>query len=119
MEDFYNILSVFTKKCSLSDRVGTFKNVFSPKNLHNFPSPSSILQLPNLTKGAKTGYVYLTILQHVFSLMEIENQNIIESLIIMVTEIKETVHSLSSISVVNSTHHSALSLFKGKHFFCI
>ena len=111
---FYNINSILTKRRSFPDRVEAFKNIFYPKNLRIFPSPNSILKFPHLTHRVKTGHVFLTILQYVFSLMEIENQSIIESFIFMVTEIKEAVHNLSSVSVVNSSHHNAQSLYRGK-----
>ena len=113
---FYNISSVLTKQCSWLDRFEAFQNVFFPKRLRIFPSPNLILKFPYLFHRVKTGHVYLTVLQHVFSLMEIENQSIIESLIKMVTAIKEAVHSLSSISVVNSTHHKVQNMYKGKKF---
>ena len=99
-KSFYNISFVLTKQCDWLDRFEALKNVFFPKRLRVFPSPNSILRFYQLTQRVKTGHVYLTILQYVFSLMEIENQNIIETLINMVTEFKQTAHSLSSVSVV-------------------
>ena len=111
---FYNINSVVTKRRSFPNRVEEFRNIFFPEHLRIFPSPNSILRFPQLIHRVKTGHVYLTMLQYVFSLMEMENQSIIESLIKMVIEIKKAVHNLSSVYVVNTTHHNAQSLFKGK-----
>ena len=113
---FYNINSILTKRRSLPDRVEAFKNIFFPENLRIFPSPNLILKFPFLAKKVKTGHVYLAVLKDLCSLLKIKNQNIIESLIKMFTEIKQKVQSLLRVSVVNSTHHNAQSLFKGKCF---
>ena len=59
----------------------------------------------------------MTVLQYVISLMEIENKNVIESLINMVTEIKQTVQSLTTVSVVNNTYHEAQNLYVGNIFY--
>ena len=59
----------------------------------------------------------MTVLQYVISLMEIENKNVIESLINMVTEIKQTAQSLTTVSVVNNTYHEAQNLYVGKIFY--
>ena len=116
-ESFYNINSILTKRRSFPDRVEAFRNIFFPENLRIFPSPYSIWKFPHLTDRVKTGHVYSKVLQHIFSLMEIKNKTFIESLIKMVTEIKQAAHNLSSVSVVNSTHHNAQSLYKGKCFY--
>ena len=58
----------------------------------------------------------MTVLQYVLSLMEIENKNVIKSLINMVTEIKQTFQSLTTVSVVNNTHREAQNLYVGKIF---
>ena len=106
-----------TKKCSLSDRAEAFKNIFFPENIRVFPSPNSILRFPHLTHKVATGHAYIIVLQYIFALMEIQNQNVIESLIHMVTEIKQTVQRLASVSVVNNTHHNPQNLYKGEKIF--
>ena len=59
----------------------------------------------------------MTVLQYVISFMEIENKNVIESLINMVTDIKQTVQSLTTVCVVNNTYHEAQNLYVGKIFY--
>lgn len=114
---FYKISSVLTKKCSLTDRAEAFKNIFFPKKIRIFPSPNSILRFPYLTNKVATGHVYVIVLQYIFALMEIQNQNVVESLNNMVIDIKQTVQSLTTVSVVNNTRHQAQNRYKGEKIF--
>ena len=114
---FYNISSALTEKCSWLDRYETFKNVIFPKSTRIFPSPNSVLRFRYLfSKKVKTGHINMAVSQYALSLMEIENKNVIDSLIHIVTEIKQTVQSWTSVSVVNNTHHVAQNLYAGKIF---